>query len=894
MDRQIGEGLARCLGIMALTVALAVTLPGCSKKADEATGLAAAKVPNSTDARWVEQHDPHAQIAVVFVHGIFGDTLGTWTSSGTSFFDLLLNDPEIGPKVDIFAFGYTSNFFRGGSFGIDEAANTLYARLENEKVLDYPAIVLVNHSMGGLVVLRMLLQNPDVRERSPATVFFATPQEGAQITLIAKEIANNDALEHMLPANRNIFLRTMNDDWKKLDPAARPAIHCAYEKLKTGVSVIVPWESATRFCDGPALAIAENHIGIVKPDRPQHDSFMVVQRALRPLVSANFAPKLETPDFTTEGDDAVIALTNPFGMQPARLVNVGRRKLTYTIAEISDPGLHLWPEDTPRDLLPNKPQLMHLALGFGARATEYHFKLRTDVSPERRVVVRVSNLSQQIQQQVALVDEAAGDLDRLLREGDGSGTISNDAASDLVVKAVRKAVARHTPDLPESGQWVQAAEVLNALNWPALAARALREAEQDSPAIVKMPSVQNLANEVASSSGETRIFKNATTGVFDPALSPKAIEPGDWLRSETSARKALALANSMQNLPSLRGAGFSLQGDAQRTLGDATGARQSYRNAASIQPTPAVSRQLLKLESANPRAAIPVGDDSVINNRKRVIEPAPTSGTVDIDAPASAVAGSNIDVPWKGPNAPDDLIFIAAPDLPSNNYSMSNRHETDKGSPAKLVAPATAGRYEVRYFSYVNGAILARVPIQVTKANVRLDTPKSVSAGSVLEFSWDGPDAPDDLIFIAAPDLPSSNYSTSNQHETNKGSPAKLVAPATAGRYEVRYFSYVNGAILARVPLEVAKANVRLDTPKSVSAGSVLEFSWDGPNAPDDLIFIAAPDLPSNKYSMSNRHETDKGSPAKLVAPATAGRYEVRYFSYVNGAVLEKQVVFVR
>jgi pimeloyl-ACP methyl ester carboxylesterase len=881
MDRQIGEGLARCSGIMALTVALAVTLPGCSKKADDATGLAAAKVANSTDPRWVEQHAPHAQIAVVFVHGIFGDTLGTWTSSGTSFFDLLKNDPEIGPKVDLFAFGYTSNFFTGGSFGIDEAANTLYARLENEKVLDYPAIVFVNHSMGGLVVLRMLLQNPDVRERSPAIVFFGTPQEGAQITLIAKEIANNDALEHMLPANRNIFLRTMNDDWKKLDPAARPAIHCAYEKLKTGVSVIVPWESATRFCDSPALAIAENHIGIVKPDRPQHDSFMVVQRALRPLVSADFAPRLETPDFTTEGDDAAIALANPFGMQPARLVNMGRKKLTYTIAEISDPGLHLWPEDTPRELLPNKPQLMHLSLGFGARATEYHFKLRTDVSPERRVVVRVPNLPQLIEQQVALVDETAGDLDRLLRGGDGSGTIPDDAASDRVVKAVHEAVARHTPNLPESARWVQAAEILNALNWPALAARALREAERASPAIVKMPSVQNLANEVASSSGETRIFENATTGVFDPALSPRAIEPGDWLRSETSARKALGLANSMRNLPSLRGAGFSLQGDAQRALGDVTSARQSYRNAASIRPTPAVSRQLLKLDSA-------------VTTDHRVIEPTRTSGTVDIDAPASAVAGSNIDVPWKGPNAPNDLIFIAAPDLPSNNYSTSNRHETAKGSPAKLVAPATAGRYEVRYFSYVNGAILARVPLQVTKANVRLDTPKSVSAGSALEFSWDGPNAPDDLIFIAATDLPSNKYSTSNSHETAKGSLAKLVAPATAGRYEVRYLSYVNGAILARVPLQVTKANVRLDTPKSVSPGSVLEFSWDGPNAPDDLIFIAAYDLPSNKYSISNSHETAKGSPAKLVAPATAGRYEVRYFSYVNGTVLEKQVVLVR
>jgi hypothetical protein len=35
-------------------------------------------------------------------------------------------------------------------------------------------------------------------------------------------------------------------------------------------------------------------------------------------------------------------------------------------------------------------------------------------------------------------------------------------------------------------------------------------------------------------------------------------------------------------------------------------------------------------------------------------------------------------------------------------------HGTDKGSPAKLVAPATAGRYEIRYFSMANGTVLAR------------------------------------------------------------------------------------------------------------------------------------------------------------------------------------------
>ena len=52
---------------------------------------------------------------MVFVHGIFGDTVGTWThGSGPGVFELLKTNPAIGPRVDLFAFGYTSNMLRPG------------------------------------------------------------------------------------------------------------------------------------------------------------------------------------------------------------------------------------------------------------------------------------------------------------------------------------------------------------------------------------------------------------------------------------------------------------------------------------------------------------------------------------------------------------------------------------------------------------------------------------------------------------------------------------------------------------------------------------------------------------------------------------------------------------
>src|SRR5262245_24881035 len=99
--------------------AVIVVLAACSGSHSPSTSL---DTPKPTDPQWVHQKNPHAKVALVFIHGIFGDTLGTWTSSnGTRFFDLVDKDPDLGPKVDSFAFGYTSKMIGSGSFSIQEA-----------------------------------------------------------------------------------------------------------------------------------------------------------------------------------------------------------------------------------------------------------------------------------------------------------------------------------------------------------------------------------------------------------------------------------------------------------------------------------------------------------------------------------------------------------------------------------------------------------------------------------------------------------------------------------------------------------------------------------------------------------------------------------------------------
>jgi pimeloyl-ACP methyl ester carboxylesterase len=225
--------------------------------------------------------DGRADTVVVFVHGIFGDTLGTWENAetGKHFYDLLAADPKFSRSVDIFAFGYPSALFDRGSFTLQEAANRLAADLQFYNVEQYHKLVFVAHSMGGLVVLRMLLTHRDLIQKVPLVMLFATPQEGSQITVLARRLLNNPSLAEMLPSDYNTYLQTLNDEWRSL-PARQTHVSCAYEKRSIAGITIVPWSSATRFCDDPALAVNADHIEIVKPSNSDSDSYIALSNAL--------------------------------------------------------------------------------------------------------------------------------------------------------------------------------------------------------------------------------------------------------------------------------------------------------------------------------------------------------------------------------------------------------------------------------------------------------------------------------------------------------------------------------------------------------------------------------------------------------------------------------------
>ena len=531
--------------------------------------------------------------------------VGTWTAdNGKKFFDLVNENDQLKGKADAFVYGFPSYLFKSGSFDIQQAANRLHERLEYHHVLNYRSVVFVAHSMGGLVVMRELLTHHDILDRVPVVVFYATPMEGSLVAAVGKEFSPNSALAQMTPADANALLQTLNDEWRSLPDDQRPHVRCAYENVPIGPTKIVPWTSATRFCEGATPAIEATHITIVKPDRPNADAVVVLANALNDYVlGKNLEAKLETPDFISEGDNNIFMLTSAIGRQQARLVNAGGGRVRYTLAESSDPGLLLWPDDTPKDIPAGKTDLMHIATSSGASQGEYHFVIQVESQPDKKVTVRVEDpkalqtQKAEVAQSVAQKINAALSDPQQLKRFQQAPTDDKDVPA-AVVEVARAEIARQSPGLPESAQWVLTADLLTSLNWPSLAARALENAEKASPAVAHQAGVKYLSGVVAAQSGDRTIFANAAT----PTLSHDQIvawAPAQPLATAENAAVGTDLAQRMREVPALRVYGLSLEGDVAKAQGQYVAAREAYSKAVAIRPSPSVSHRLTTLEAGD-------------------------------------------------------------------------------------------------------------------------------------------------------------------------------------------------------------------------------------------------------------------------------------------------------
>lgn len=552
---------------------------------------------NATDPRWVSRN-PSApeRTAVVFVHGIFGDTLGTWTNeNGQTFFDLLRTSPELKGPVDIYAFGFTSKMLGEGSLSIREAATKLDSSLTFDHVWDYPTIVFVAHSMGGLVVIRELQHFRNRLEQTPLVVLYATPAAGSQIATIGDLFLTNPALGPMRPADGNEFLKALDDDWTDT-PRPQTKIVCAYETKPTDSVLIVPWSSASRHCDEAAKAIEDSsHLTIVKPDRPTHPSVVVAVNALNKYVfEAERGAGIDTPSFFQSGQDWSYKVMDLNHANPALVVNRGTRQIHYDIANVS-PGIWVDPRDD--DIAANGKAQLDIIVMRGDLLGSYSFDLKVEPLKPWHVNVVLPDIQAVQEQQRALAASISSDLSSYLGTGNTLARLNSQPPKDQlheVVDIARKTITKEHDHLAPSVQWLLTADTLTSLGWPVLGQAALDEMTRADNTFSQAEVAQSVGARVAALNGKPAMFQWVLPANRRSEEEVKFQSAMVWVNPST-ASDALRLAKTLQSVNGLKPEGLVLQGDIFKVQGDTEHAQQAYINANKIRKSVTTDEKIRSL-----------------------------------------------------------------------------------------------------------------------------------------------------------------------------------------------------------------------------------------------------------------------------------------------------------
>ncbi len=252
-----------------------------------------------------------------------------------------------------------------------------------------------------------------------------------------------------------------------------------------------------------------------------------------------------------------------------------------------------------------------------------------------------------------------------------------------------------------------------------------------------------------------------------------------------------------------------------------------------------------------------------------------------LEAPSEIPAGQPFEVSWVGPDGARDYVTIVEKSAADGTFG-SYRY-TREGSPLRLHASILPGSHELRYQSDRVKGVFARRPIEVLPAEILLDAPAKLAAGTRFEVQWKGPDGDRDYVTVVPASAPDGKYTSYSY--TRSGPTIALHAPVEAGAFEVRYQSDREKGVFARLAITVTPLEVRLEAPAEVEAGASFQVRWQGPDGHQDYVTIVTAGAKPGAYL--DYKYTRAGSSLTLKAPEESGAYEVRYQSD-----REKNVIF--
>lgn len=256
----------------------------------------------------------------IFVHGLGGGSRKTWskTSSISHYWpqEWLPKDPAF-KNVRVLSFGYYSDYIKGKAnvLNIHHFGRALLGQIMVSPYLSDTnnPIVLIGHSMGGLVIKKVyILAKEDpiyegLTKRFHTIFFLATPHRGSDWAKVLNKILRTAYSSRAYVADldgRSKAIKSINEDFHKDITAI--GLWSFYETQKSRMgffkTLIVDPDSATLgYCKEKRVPMNANHRSICKFNTRADQNYVTLRNALASTVNT----------ISEQGTSAFIVLSSP-------------------------------------------------------------------------------------------------------------------------------------------------------------------------------------------------------------------------------------------------------------------------------------------------------------------------------------------------------------------------------------------------------------------------------------------------------------------------------------------------------------------------------------------------------------------------------------------------------
>jgi protein SERAC1 len=250
---------------------------------------------------------------VIFVHGLTGSPLDTWSSErtieqeGTYWPKWLVADL---PHLNYYTLGYPASLFAKWAkkeMNLYERAKSVLEVLAAYNFGNRP-LVFICHSLGGLLVkqiLRTALDSTDeawhgIANNCCGVIFIATPHSGSSVADLLKTFSGCFSSVHVEKLKQDASdLDELNGNFRTFCQTRNVQVTAFYEKHKTyKLASIVDARSADPGVNGCIpLPVDADHVNICKPEHRHSPIYLSIQRRLKNLLPAATAIESDDPFF---------------------------------------------------------------------------------------------------------------------------------------------------------------------------------------------------------------------------------------------------------------------------------------------------------------------------------------------------------------------------------------------------------------------------------------------------------------------------------------------------------------------------------------------------------------------------------------------------------------------